>query len=123
LQQSIAKLTKAQVTDVFSYSRHISASLFSTKITEKKKGILVTFPNQEKYPLPPFILFTISKLVFKRPKSKFRSVPKEKKKRNVRYVPKSKKSLFHFTYYFKMVSKKLKFKSRNVPKEKKERNY
>jgi hypothetical protein len=42
--------------------------------------MLVTFSNQEKYPLLPLILLTIPKPVFKRPKFKSRSVPKEKRK-------------------------------------------
>jgi hypothetical protein len=57
------------------------------KKEEKRKGMLVTFPNQKK---SSHNLLIIPKLVSKRPESKSRSVPKEKKKKgNVSNVPKT----------------------------------
>jgi hypothetical protein len=81
LQRSIAKLTKAQVTDIFSYSRRINTFLFSTNITEKKEKDISTILKPKKntlFYLSFYLLFQNRYSKDRRPSPKV-SLKKKKK--------------------------------------------
>jgi hypothetical protein len=59
----------------------ISKRLKYMSLKKKKKGNVSNVPKTRKIPSPPLILLTIPKLVSMKPKSKFRSVLKEKTER------------------------------------------